>query len=119
MIKQLFTFSSFAVGGAGLAFIGFLQTHPMALTHPVVAESRAVETMSVPAPPATSPAQLDSIVLGEEIIVAKPRKTTTVARVPEASKPLEPCTDWRSIGANYVTEGRAVGSHLVRGLCEQ
>jgi hypothetical protein len=117
MIKQLITFSSMAAGSAGFAFIGYLQTHPLALTEPVVAD---VRTWVAPAArPVDPPVQVPELVFDAELISAKPRPVARVSKRPAPPRPVEPCADWRSIGASYVTEGRAVGSRLVRELCER
>ena len=52
MIKELVTVSSFTVGAAGLVFIGYMQTHPKALTHPIVPETTVLQTEPIPALPA-------------------------------------------------------------------
>jgi hypothetical protein len=115
MIKQLIVASSMAVGGVGFAFIGYMQTHPLAFTHPVVAE---VKTSASPrARFVDPPVQAPDITFADDFISAKPRHIARASRRPAPPRPVEPCTDWRSIGASYVSEGRPVGTHLVRELC--
>jgi hypothetical protein len=114
MIKQFIAVSSLLIGGNGFAFIGYLQTHPMALTHTTLPET-GNEALGARLFDQPVFAISDDRISFEPVRIAanlhRPR--------PIAERSLEACAEWRAIGVSYVTDGRAVGTHLVRDLCEE
>jgi hypothetical protein len=122
MIKHLITATLFALGGAGVALVGYLAVDPLAFTHPVVelpsvAANRAPTAVALVGPEAeTNPeAETHSVVLAEVRIIGAPRKASNHA-VRQAR--FDPCSEWRDIGVLVVdSAGTASGVRSVRALC--
>jgi hypothetical protein len=119
MIKHLITGALFALGGAGVVLVGYLDGNSLAFTHPVGVLS------AVPATPSTPPivpidldAERHPIVLAEVRITASRRSTPPRAAVMPAR--FDPCSEWRDVGVLVVdSAGVASGVRSVRALCAQ
>lgn len=120
MIKPLVTATLFALGGAGVALVGYLATEPLAFTSPV----RELPPISPEPSPAIVPASVpitveagtSSILLAEVQITAVPPSAT---KQPVLPAQLAPCTEWRHVGVLVVDHGIAVGVRNVRVLCTE
>ena len=116
MIKHLITGALFALGGAGVVLVGYLDGNSLAFTHPVE------QLSAVAAPPSTPPIDLEAerhpIVLAEVRITASRRSAPPKAAVMPAR--FDPCSEWRDVGVLVVdTAGVASGVRSVRALCAQ
>ncbi|HEX9296596.1 MAG TPA: hypothetical protein VF881_12200 [Polyangiaceae bacterium] len=116
--KKLLTAASFALGGAGVVFVGYLSASPLAFTHPA-RELASYAAMSEPSRVVDLPTAVEtqnSLVLPEVMI-------STVTSKPQRSHgrvaKLEPCSEWTDVGAMYITAGGATGVRSVRQLCSE
>ncbi|SRR6266542_2601334 len=113
MIKQALTATSFALGGAGVALVGYLSHNPLAFTHPVPQPTAAV-VRSFADVPTSVDIEDQSIVLPEVTLTASlPRHRAT------APAKLSPCSDWSNVGAKFIEKSGATGVRSVRTLCTQ
>jgi hypothetical protein len=113
MIKQIVTAASFALGGAGVVLVGYLSSNPRAFTQPVV---ELASTAPMARTLADNPVAVNVgnvLVLPEITLAASPRR----APKPAAAATLDPCTDYRDIGAVFIDPGGATGVRQVRHLC--
>ena len=116
MNKKLVTAASFALGGAGIVLVGYLNANPRAFTHPV-GDLPSVSTAILANPTADPPVSVDSantLVVSEVAI-----KGTVPARAKAIRAPamLEPCSTWTDVGAKFVEPRGATGVRRVRQLC--
>jgi hypothetical protein len=116
--KKLLTAASFALGGAGVVFVGYLSANPLAFTH-VSREVPSQAAMALPSRVVDAPAVIPSdqeMVMSEVLIAApNPKSQRVQARVSK----LEPCSEWTDVGAMYITAGGATGVRQVRQLCTE
>ena len=123
MIKHLITATLFVLGIASVALVGYLSAQPLAFTRPIqlppVASDRspAVIPASVPVRPDT---EANSIWLAEvQITAAPPQRAGKQPTVPVMPARLDPCSEWRDMGALFVDSAGATGVRDRRALCAQ
>jgi len=112
MIKQVLTTASFVLGGAGVIFVGYLSSNPLAFTQPV-------GTLPISTPlarsPVDTPVAIDfaaPLVLPEVTISGSRRETR-----PAVADRLDPCSEYRDVGATFIDRQGATGVRRVRSLC--
>ena len=113
MIKQVLTAASFALGGTGVILVGYLSSNPLAFTQPV-------GNLAISTPIARSlvdtPVGIDlgaPLMLPEVTISGSPRRATRAA----VADRLDPCSEYRDVGATYIEQQGATGVRRVRSLC--
>ena len=113
MIKLLVTATSFALGGAGVALVGYLSANPLAFTHPV-GELPAVTAVR---PVAAAPVAVE--IPEHPILLAEVRITASRGKAKQTVMPtaLGPCTPWNDVGAVFIEPAGATGMRQVRALC--
>lgn len=120
MIKHLVTAMLFALGGAGGILVGYLATEPLAFTRPSIWRPAAREGPSAVVPlditdPLNITEERPSVMLAEVRITATPRRAAPRATLPAR---LEPCSQWREVGALSVDSEGVSGVRNVRALCD-
>ena len=113
MIKQVLTAASFALGGAGVILVGYLGSNPLAFTRPVgeLPTSTPIARSLVDVPVAID---LDApMVLPEVTISASLQRATR----PAVADRLDPCSEFRDVGAMFIDPQGATGVRRVRSLC--
>lgn len=112
-MKMAITAGSFALGGAGVVLVGYLNSHPLAFTHPMERPSTVV-VRNVADVPVSTEIEDQSILLPEITVNASlPRRHAT------APAKWNPCSDWSKVGAKYIAKTGATGDRSVRTLCSQ
>jgi hypothetical protein len=111
MVKMAIIAGSLALGGAGVAFVGYLDHHPLAFTHPASRTSTTVVRNVADVPVATD-FEDHAMLLPEVTVKASlPRRQATVPAK------MMPCSDWSKVGAKYIDKSGATGERSVRNLC--
>ena len=114
MLKQAIIATSFALGGAGIIFVGYLGTHPGAFTHPVeVLPSGPANQVAVVVPPAFQTAS-NVITLPEFLITGSGGR---LKKHGDMAVKLDPCSHWSEVGAIFIDANGATGVREVRTLC--
>jgi hypothetical protein len=118
MVKQVITIGTFLLGGAGIGLVAYLQTNPMAFTSQPATEWH--ESTRLQAEVATTVQEGPAAGRDDEAITEFALDTLRASRANSpliAERELTPCSAWTEVGAAYITQGGATGSHAVRRLC--
>ena len=117
MVKQVITIGTFLLGGAGIGLVAYLQTNPMAFTSQPTDRH---EPTRLEAYVATTVQEGPAAERDDEAITEFALDTLRASRATApliAERELTPCSAWTEVGAAFITQGGATGTHAVRRLC--
>ena len=117
MVKQVITIGTFLLGGAGIGLVAYLQTNPMAFTSQPTDRH---EPTRLEAYVATTVQEGPAAERDDEAITEFALDTLRASRANSpliAERELTPCSAWTEVGAAFITQGGATGTHAVRRLC--
>jgi hypothetical protein len=117
MVKQVITIGTFLLGGAGVGLVAYLQSNPMAFTSQ---PTDWHESTRLQAEVATTVQEGPAAARDDEAITEFALDTLRASRANSpliAERELTPCSAWTEVGAAFITQGGATGTHAVRRLC--
>jgi hypothetical protein len=121
MIKQAIAIGSLLAGGASASVVAYLQARPAPQEPRGLSRAQAESTRAEP--PVLTPVTVflsdTTPLVAPEVAPKRPSNPRRVVATPAMAHEFVPCSEFREVGAAIIREGGAVGSRMVRSLCER
>ncbi len=122
MRQRIIALASVASGLGVMALVISLQRDPLAWTsaaRPPASDTKPAVVSQTPDKAGTNwaPTSSASPMLELPEVRIESRSSAPKAEKRDAPESLQPCSEWRDIGPDYVDDGEPLGSRRVRNLC--